>query len=62
MPDWLLQVIGYAFAGGCVYGAIRADMKAIHEQVKAASGSAVRAHRRIDDHIDRHHVRGASNA
>lgn len=61
MPDWLMQMAGYLVAGGMAYGAIRADLKALHDKAMSAVASAQRAHIRIDDHIDRHHV-GVKNA
>lgn len=61
MPEWVFQIGGIVFAAGGVYGAIRADLKALHDKAAAAVSSAHRAHVRLDDHIDRHHV-GAKNA
>lgn len=57
MPEWLLQLAGYIAVGGFAYGAIRSDLKALHEQLAKAERSATRAHTRIDDHIDRHHIK-----
>lgn len=51
MPDWLIQLGGYLFAGGMAYGAIRADLVALREKSEAASSSAIRAHERIDEHV-----------
>ncbi|WP_162888644.1 hypothetical protein [Dechloromonas sp. HYN0024] len=48
MPDWILHIGGYLALGGMAYGAIRADLKNLHEMT-------VRAHERIDAHIDTHH-------
>lgn len=56
MPEWVMQVTGLVFASGGIYGAIRADLKALHEKVSAATSSAHRAHVRLDEHIDRHHL------
>jgi outer membrane murein-binding lipoprotein Lpp len=52
-----MQLAGYLVAGGMAYGAIRADLKALHEKAQAAHEAAARAHTRMDDHIDKHHVR-----
>lgn len=57
MPDWLFQLAGYLIAGGMSYGAIRTDLKALHERLGINEKTAERAHVRIDDHIDRHHTR-----
>lgn len=51
MPEWLVQLLG-PLAGGAVsglmmVGAIRAEVKALHETV-------TRAHVRIDDHLESH--------
>lgn len=57
MPEWLLQLGGIVFTAGAIYGAIRGDLKSIAKDAEGAKNSATHAHRRIDDHIDRHHVR-----
>jgi hypothetical protein len=56
MPDWLLQAAGMLFTGGILYGAIKQDLKAMHENVRDNKETAKRAHVRIDDHIDKHHI------
>lgn len=61
MPEWVFQMAGYLFAAGATYGAIRSDLKGLHDKAHTAVVSAQRAHVRIDDHIDRHHV-GVKNA
>lgn len=53
MPEWVLQIAGYLVAGGMAYGAIRADLKALHERVKLAHDAASEAHRRLDGIFDR---------
>lgn len=58
MPDWVLQLAGYLAAAGAAYGAIRADLKALHERAQMAQESASEAHRRIDEHVTDWH-RGA---
>jgi hypothetical protein len=60
VPEWAMQLIG-PLAGGAVAGlmmagAIRAEVRSLNEKTLAAAASALRAHVRIDDHIDRHHV------
>lgn len=59
MPDWLIQIAGYLVAGGMAYGAIRQDLQHLHEKSKDLKASAEHAHRRLDDHIEHSHVRGA---
>lgn len=48
MPDWLMQLGQYAVIAGAIYGGIRADIRNLHTQVKAAQDSAAGAHQRID--------------
>lgn len=48
MPDWLLQIVSMVFAAGVTWGAIRGDIKALHEQVRQAAQEAGEAHKRID--------------
>lgn len=67
MPEWALPFIG-PVAGGAVSGllvlaGLRVEVKALREFIASASASALRAHTRIDDHIDRHHVsKGVTHA
>ena len=49
MEPWLLQAVGMIVAAAVTWGAIRADIRHIHEQVKEAKQAAHEAHRRIDD-------------
>lgn len=55
MPDWVFQMAGYLFAGGMAYGAIRIDLRTLHDGVRDARESARNAHRRLDDHVDAWH-------
>lgn len=48
MPEWMVQIGVMVFGSGAVYGAIRADIRAIHERVNDAKEAADEAHRRID--------------
>lgn len=52
MPEWMFQLAGYLVAGGAAYGAIRADLKALHEKAHMAHESAAEAHRRLDSIFD----------
>lgn len=42
---------------GATYAAIRADLAAIRVNAEMAVQGVESAHKRIDDHIDKHHVR-----
>lgn len=53
MPEWLLQVAGYAAGAAAVYAGIRADLARLHERVETAREAAKAAHRRLDDYIGR---------
>lgn len=54
MPsDLIYQIMMALISGGAVYGGIRADLRAMHERIKAAHDAAVEVHRRLDNHIDK---------
>jgi len=60
MPDWLIQLIG-PIAGGCIAGifaagSIKAQVSSLVFTIGEVKATASRAHVRIDDHIDRHHL------
>lgn len=55
MPDWLIQLGGMLVTGGMAWGAIRADLKAIHERIVDLKDSAKEAHKRLDDHLTDYH-------
>lgn len=44
----LLQVVTILIAAGAVYGGIRGDLKAIHENLRRIEKAADKAHDRID--------------
>lgn len=46
MPEWVLQLAGYAVGAAAVYAGIRADLARLHERVNSA-------HQRLDDWIGR---------
>jgi hypothetical protein len=48
MPEWIIQVIGFAGAGTAAYSAIRADLARLHEKIEHAREVAERAERRVD--------------
>lgn len=47
--DLALNMAAMLFGAGAVYGAIRSDLKGLHEKLADAKETAVRAHRRLDD-------------
>lgn len=52
MPDWLVNLIALAGAGGIgAYAAVRADLAALKVTAQGALSSATRAHERIDQHL-----------
>lgn len=66
MPDWFLSVLDSPLAGGVAsglifLGGIKVEIRAIHDKLADVASSARRAHVRLDDHVDRHHL-GAKNA
>lgn len=67
MPD-LLEALANSplaggIAGGLIFGGyVKAEIRNLHEKVIQAIATATRAHVRLDDHIDRHHVNGGKNA
>lgn len=46
-------IMSQLFTAGAVYGAIKADLKHLHERTTAAHESAKRAHERIDTFYER---------
>lgn len=52
-PDLLWQIGVTLVTGGAIYGGIRADLKAMHERITTAQGTANEAHKRLDKHIDK---------
>ena len=52
MPEWLVNLIALAGAGGIgAYAAVRADLAALKVQAVTALASATEAHKRIDNHL-----------
>lgn len=51
--DLVYQVLMAVGTGGAIYGGIRADLRAMREQIAQASQSAAKAHERLDNHIDK---------
>lgn len=52
-PDLVWQIMLAVLSAGAVYGGIRADLRGMHERIKAAHDAALEAHRRLDIHIDK---------
>lgn len=48
MPDWVLQVAGYAAMGAGMYAGIRYDLGRLSEKAEAAARAAAKAHERLD--------------
>jgi len=55
MHEWVIQLAGYLVVGGMLYGGIRADIRQLHEKAGDLKQTAIRAHRRLDEHIEAHH-------
>lgn len=51
----LRWIVGILFASGVAYGAIRADLRAMHIQIAQAVIAATRAHERLDNHLEKGH-------
>lgn len=49
MPEWIWQLFTAAITAGATYGAIRSDLRHLHEQIEDLKRAAGEAHRRIDD-------------
>ncbi|MEW6258028.1 MAG: hypothetical protein AB1592_18905 [Pseudomonadota bacterium] len=49
MPEWVFQLAGIAGGAVAVYAGIRADLAALHAQVRHAAETADAAHRRLDN-------------
>jgi hypothetical protein len=54
-PEWLLHIGGMIFTAGAIYGALRGDIKAIHERLTQAKESAEKALDRIERHVEVFH-------
>ena len=54
-PDFLLQLVVVIATAGSVYGAIKGDLRVMHEKIKAQADRISRLenthHRRVDDDI-----------
>jgi hypothetical protein len=60
----MIQVIAMLFAAGAIYGAIKADLKNMHEKIadnkediKVVRGDVDKAHERIDSILTEHSFR-----
>lgn len=58
------QLLGMFFAAGCIWGAIKGEIKSIHtsltahnDKITGLENSTNRAHSRLDDHIEKAHGR-----
>jgi hypothetical protein len=50
--DLLYNIIAALVGAGAVYGGIRQDLKNMHEAIKENSRAVLRAHERIDKHLE----------
>lgn len=55
-PELIYQLLAGLFLAGAVYGGIRADLRAMHQQIIAAEKSADKAHDRLDNHLGNNHA------
>jgi hypothetical protein len=51
---FVLQVVTVIATAGAMYGAIRGDIKALHEKATRAQKTGDEAHRRLDAHLEKH--------
>lgn len=51
--DIIREILVPLFLAGAVYGGIRADLRAIHARVNHLEQALVRAHDRLDEHLER---------
>lgn len=54
VSQYLLILVGHVFTAGGVYGALRSDLKHMHEKIAAQSAELTRANQRIDNHLEGH--------
>jgi hypothetical protein len=54
VPNYVLILVGQVFTAGATYGALRSDLKAMHERLSAHEKGIDRAHVRLDDHLEGH--------
>ena len=47
--DVVVQVVSLLLTAGAVYGAIRSDIKGIHQRITDIKDSADEAHKRLDE-------------
>ena len=55
-PDWLSHFLTVIAGAGGVYAAIRADMAYLKAKAEQACTDAVKAHDRLDMHIENYHT------
>lgn len=48
VPDLLVQIVTVLFVGGAAYGAIRADLRAMHQRIERVSEDVDRVADRVD--------------
>lgn len=53
MPEWVFHLLGYGGLCASVYAGIKADLARLHAKAESAGMSADKAHRRIDNLLER---------
>lgn len=53
-PELIFQLLAMVLGGAMAYGAIRADLKTLHEKSSDNKESVENAHIRIDQHVRDH--------
>lgn len=57
--DWIDHLLTIGGGALAAYGAIRADMAYLRAKAEQAATDAIKAHDRLDAHIEKHHTKGA---
>lgn len=52
-PEFIAQMVLMVSTVGALYGGIRADLRTMHERIRANETSIEAARERMDKHIDR---------
>lgn len=60
-PEFLLNLLAIIAAAAGSYAAIKSDLTRAIVTAEQAAKDADKAHERLDDHIESHHVKGYDN-
>ena len=52
MLTFAATIIGEIFIAGAVYGGIRSDLRNVHKRLDSLDQACIRAHDRMDDHLE----------